>query len=431
MLFMKSKDYYELKLDELFRPYLLVKNLDVEDNLRNMKLLMKFLNNPDKSFEQIHVAGTSGKTSTCYYLASLLNNNNNLKIGLAVSPYVNEISERFQINFNKLDQKNVYLWFKRYIKIISKFSEKLTYFDLIYSFSIWYFNKQKVDYAVIETGIGGRLDPTNVLDSPNKVCVITDIGYDHQEILGKTLPEIAYQKVGIVKRNNILITYSKSPNIMRVLKNWTKEVNAKINIFDQKDKDARLNNIIEYNQLADYQQKNFNLALRTYEYISKRDHLKKLDNNNLLESLSINIPGRMEIEHLKDNSILILDGAHNTQKIKTFLNSLNSKYPGYVPVILIAISHKKNYQKILDQIIKTKAFIILTKFKSNDSMPIRAIEPINLEKYLNKVGYRDYLKSDNLNKALKIFLNKDNHLKVVTGSFYLISEVKKKLNLSS
>ena len=166
---MKSKDYYELKLDELFRPYLLVKNLDVEDNLRNMKLLMKFLNNPDKSFEQIHVAGTSGKTSTCYYLASLLNNNNNLKIGLAVSPYVNEISERFQINFNKLDQKNVYLWFKRYIKIISKFSEKLTYFDLIYSFSIWYFNKQKVDYAVIETGIGGRLDPTNVLDSPNKV----------------------------------------------------------------------------------------------------------------------------------------------------------------------------------------------------------------------------------------------------------------------
>ena len=143
---MKSKDiYYKLKLDELFKPYLLVKNLDAEDNLRNMKSLMKFLNNPDHSFKQIHVAGTSGKTSTCYYLASLLNNNN-LKIGLAVSPYVNEISERFQINFNKLDQKNVYLWFKKYIKIISKYNKKLTYFDLIYSFSIWYFYKQKYTF---------------------------------------------------------------------------------------------------------------------------------------------------------------------------------------------------------------------------------------------------------------------------------------------
>ncbi len=428
---MKSvSDIYQERLNNLLKPFINSNHVNPTINLQNMKLLMKYLNNPDKSFHQIHVAGTSGKTSTCYYLASLISQNN-IRVGLCVSPYVDIVSERFQVNFQRLNIEEVYKLFKKYLVILSKFNKDLSYFDLIYSFSIWYFAAQNVDYGVIETGIGGKFDPTNILDSKTKICVITDIGYDHQEILGNTISEIAYQKVGIVKKNNTLITYSKSPTVMKVFKDWTKKVNAKIKVLDSDYNNLALKNNKTFNSIAEYQQKNFNLAFFTYNYLESRDGLKHLNKIDLDKSIKVNIPGRMEEVILDDKSLLVLDGAHNQQKIQTFLNSFNRKYPNQLPAVLIAISQKKDYQKILDELININAFLIVTKFKTQQSMPIKSINVKNLKAHLINRGYHNYLISSNLDNAVKLLLSQKNRTKIVTGSFYLVSQVKKKLNLFS
>ena len=164
--------------------------------LDTMRALMLALGNPQNSYKTIHVAGTSGKTSTSYYIAALLGQTGK-KIGLSVSPHVDNVNERVQIDLVPLDEHEYCQQFSTFLQIINKLRIKPTYFELLIAFAFWQFAQEKVDYAVIEVGLGGLLDGTNVIERSDKVCVIADIGLDHVAVLGNSLAGIAAQKAGI------------------------------------------------------------------------------------------------------------------------------------------------------------------------------------------------------------------------------------------
>lgn len=162
-----------------------------------MKHIMGLLGNPHDSLNIVHIAGTSGKTSTAYYLADMLTKSG-LKVGLSVSPYVDIVTERFQFNMLPISEKMFSNKANELIDTLKKEKIRPSYFEFMTAFTYWIFAYLEVDYAVIEVGIGGTQDSTNVAQSKNKICVITDIGMDHMEILGNTIERISENKAGII-----------------------------------------------------------------------------------------------------------------------------------------------------------------------------------------------------------------------------------------
>src|ERR1700689_2040317 len=180
---------------------------------------MNLIGNPQDKLRVIHVAGTSGKTSTAYYMAALLAAGGN-KVGLAVSPDIDSITERIQINGQDIAEAELCAELGVFLDIAQQASPKPSYFELFHAFTLWAMERQSVDYVVVETGVGGLLDATNISGRPDKVCIITDIGFDHTELLGKTFRAIAAQKIGIAHDQNNVFMSPQADEIMAVVEDW-------------------------------------------------------------------------------------------------------------------------------------------------------------------------------------------------------------------
>jgi dihydrofolate synthase/folylpolyglutamate synthase len=156
--------------------------------------------NPQDHLRVIHLAGTSGKTSTSYYIAGLLKAGG-MKVGLTVSPHVTAITERVQINNIPLSETEFCRYMSEFLPLVTADEERLpSYFEVMMVFALWVFDKSNVDYAVVETGLGGLHDSSNICRRTDKICIITDIGVDHTHVLGDTIEKIATHKAGIIAR---------------------------------------------------------------------------------------------------------------------------------------------------------------------------------------------------------------------------------------
>ena len=175
--FSESKDY----LRQFY-------NYAAEYKLDAMQAFMEYLGNPQDKVQVIHVAGTSGKTSTCYYIAALLHGAG-YKVGHTVSPHVDEINERVQINLEPLPETQFCEALSEFSDLVAGFDQQLSYFEVMVALAYWYFAKVGVDYAVIEVGLGGRIDGTNVVTRGDKISVITNIGFDHTKIFASGRPQ--------------------------------------------------------------------------------------------------------------------------------------------------------------------------------------------------------------------------------------------------
>ncbi|MCA9326649.1 hypothetical protein KC976_03555, partial [Candidatus Saccharibacteria bacterium] len=173
-------------------------NAQTKYTLDNMCALMDHIGSPQEKIRVVHVAGTSGKTSTSYYAAALLRAAG-LQVGLSVSPHVDQINERLQINGQPLSEAEFCQVLTEFLNAIKDAPVKPSYFELLTAMAFWEYARRGVDAAVMEVGLGGLLDATNVISRRDKICLITDIGLDHTEILGDTLVEIAQQKAGIIQ----------------------------------------------------------------------------------------------------------------------------------------------------------------------------------------------------------------------------------------
>lgn len=383
--------------------------------LGGMVQLMGLLGNPQDSLKIIHVAGTSGKTSTSYYVASLLNAAG-YKTGLTVSPHIDEVNERAQIDMAPLLEPEFCSEFSLFMEIIDNNNLKPTYFELLIAFSFWLFNKRGVDYAVVEVGIGGLLDSTNIVDRPDKVCVITDIGLDHIEILGDTINEIAMQKAGIIKAKNAVFMNAQSPDIMAVVSNQCVSVGAQLHV---------VNDSAHMSSLPLFQQRNFGLAQSVVEYILARDGHSSLSSQKTSTASEIVVPARMEEVSFQDKP-LVLDGSHNEQKIGALVESMKNRFPDARINLLVSFGETKRNgvlasMKLLSQL---GLDVVVTDYSHNGASFKRAISADELAAIAKQAGFRSITVQPDPKLAFDVFKNDIKGVGLVTGSFYLLNSVR-------
>jgi dihydrofolate synthase/folylpolyglutamate synthase len=398
----------------------LVRELSGKDTtLDRIKPIMAALDNPHEKLRIVHVAGTSGKTSTSYYIAALLGATGK-KVGLTVSPHIDSITERVQLNGEPLTDAIFCEKLGQFLETIESAGLQASYFELMYAFAIWVFAQEQVDYAVIETGVGGLHDATNIAGREDKVCVITDIGFDHMRLLGNSLPEIAAQKIGIVHPRNHVFTYRQADEVMNVFEVWIAKQQASLHIIDQ----AEAGEGVAVDQdLPDYQQRNWLLANACFKYLALRDSLPHLASQVLQQTQHIQVPGRMDVREINGKTV-VMDGAHNASKMTAFITSFQHKYPDVRPCVLLAFKNDKEYQEILESLSKFASKIIVTTFETSQDLPVISGDPQPIVDELLKLGSDAQAISDQ-HVALQALLEESGDIVVITGSFYLLSQLRK------
>ncbi len=384
-------------------------------SLDKMKLLMQALGNPQDIIPVIHVAGTSGKTSTCYYIAELLKTSG-LKVGLTISPHVTKISERVQINGQPLPDELFLRQLKSFIKVVDDLGFKPTYFEILMAFAYWYFALEKVDVVVVETGLGGLLDGSNVVNSSNKTCVITDIGLDHVEVLGHTSPEIAAQKAGIVHASNQVFMLEQNKEIEEVIAKKSQKENARLTILKER---------AESSALPLFQNRNFSLARQVVEWWLKQNG-DKLSDEQIQNATKLQIPARMEVFKVQGKTI-ILDGAHNPQKLAAFVDSFNQLYPNTEPIVITAMLKSGNdrLKGNCNEIAKLNpSKVIVTEFISRQDIRKQSASAEHVALELKEQNLESIEVTNNAKTALQNALSSKKDIIVVTGSLYLIFDLR-------
>jgi dihydrofolate synthase / folylpolyglutamate synthase len=390
--------------------------------LERMHPLMRAVGNPEQKLKVIHIAGTSGKTSTTYYIAALLEATGK-KVGLTVSPHVDSVAERIQINVEPISEQAFAQSLSEFIGIVDAAHLQPTYFELLVAFAYWYFLREGVDYAVVETGMGGLGDGTNVAERADKVCVITDIGFDHMHVLGSTLPEIATQKAGIIHDKNHTIMFHQAEEIMNVFKQWCEAHDAPLDIFEPDLTTLNLHDELVLKSLPEFQQRNWSLAYRTFLYIKERDNLKLLSEDLLNETMATRVPGRMDTIQLSGKTI-IMDGAHNEQKMAAFVGSFKEKYPSEKASIMLSLKQDKQFGEVLPLLLSVTDALIITSFQASQDLPSVGLQPEILASEAKRLGFRNIIVEPDCNEAYELLLKQPSPVGIITGSFYLIGQLR-------
>lgn len=406
------------------QPYIpIVKQMTGKDiTLERMEPLMTKIGNPETKLKVIHVAGTSGKTSTAYYIAGLLKAAGQT-VGLTVSPHIDVVSERLQVNLKSLPEAEFCHVLSEFLSLIQDVEPMPSYFEVLMAMAYWYFAKIGVDYAVIETGFGGLHDASNVCHNTDKVCVLTDIGFDHMHILGHTLPEISLQKAGIMHKGNQAFTFEQPHEVLQTFKRYARKVGAHLGVVDGSSAKHVVDGNRVFEDLPEFQQRNWSLAHATYEYMTKRDHLSQLSTDKLEASMHTYVPGRMDMQKVGSMQI-VMDGAHNAQKMSVFVNSFQAKFPGEKVPVLLAMKTGKEHNAVLPQLKLIASKLVITGFTVSQDLPSKPINPYLIAVEAKRVGFTDVVVEPDCLAALGLLIASPAKRGVITGSFYLLASLR-------
>jgi len=391
-----------------------------EYSLDVIRQLLGQLGNPQDAVRVIHIAGTSGKTSTSYFVAGLLKAAG-YRVGLTVSPHIDTILERTQIDMNTIDEADYCELLGEFLDILDSTGLVPSYFEVLVAFSYWVFAKKQVDYAVIEVGMGGLLDGTNVVTRSDKVCVITDIGYDHMNILGNTIEEIAAQKAGIILPGNQVFMHHQDRDIEAIIERVSAVKSASLQFVD---KNATLTN--ELHDLSLFQQRNFTLALHAVRYV-----IGDVNQSVVEQAVKTYIPGRMEVVAIGDSRV-IMDGAHNGQKIQTLVESLQQRYPGKQMRLVAAFNGNRRESMVegLNLLKDLASGIIATEFSSHQDSLHTSLPADDIAHEARRIGITDVEVIVDPAHAIRLALGKGDEYILVVGSFYLLHDVRAEIGNS-
>lgn len=396
--------------------------------LDRMRVLMSLLGNPQEDYPIIHVTGTNGKGSTIAMLSSLFVHHGQ-KVGAFVSPHLIDYTDRFLINGNVMPEEDFEivgnLVQQAEAKLIDEY-EPLSFFEIMTAMALVYFSRKKVEVALLEVGIGGLLDTTNIVHST--MSVITSIGMDHEEMLGNTLEEIAIQKTGIFKQNQAVVLGNLPTEALQVAEVIGKAYNCDLHTFEREfniepfedgfiftNSDTRIH-ISYLNLKGNYQLENAAVALECFLQFEKNFQLP-IELSAIQESFqTVTWPGRMEVVH--QSPTVILDGAHNIHALKRFVETV--KQHGELEAqhtILFSALKRKHYIEMVDYLRKElpEARLVVTTFE-----------------YAGAIEKTDYPSSEiefveNAQQFIENYINKtsDQEILWITGSLYFISFVRK------
>lgn len=405
-------------LRRAIKPYI-TQSSSATYTLDRMCKLLAYLGNPQESYKAVHIAGTSGKTSTAYYAAALLKAAG-YRTGLTVSPHTLEINDRVQIDCQPLLEPLFCAEFELFMDEVQASGTWPTYFEIMVAFAYWEFARQDVEYAVIEVGLGGLLDGTNTISRADKVCIITDIGLDHTNILGKTYGEIATQKAGIIQEGNEVFVYRQSAEVIKPIAARVTDKHATLTVVEPDSVDAP-------SSLPLFQQRNFGLALVVIKHIVAQ-RKGTLTEAAIRRASRTFIPGRMEIFKLADKTI-ILDGAHNGQKIQALMESIHEQNQGKSLALLLGFLDGPAADTRIPDILEVAApaaeRIIVTEFGGPQDEPYRSVLAQEVERIVKplEVNYAIDHQED-VNAAFEHALSCPEDIIVVTGSIYLLNHIR-------
>lgn len=409
-------------VERALQPYFVVAAETTGKDVTAMRTsqLLAALGSPQEQFRVVHLAGTSGKTSTAYYIATLLQKSE-CKVGLTVSPHVDSLTERVQINGTPLSSERFCMYMGDFLDKVQETSFVPSWFELIIAFSYWVFAKEKVDYAVVETGLGGLHDATNVIARRDKLCVITDIGFDHMHILGNTIGAISHQKAGIIHEGNIVLMYDQDPEIMQVVRYYvSQQEDAELLTFQQ----DRLRGVFKADfapHMPEYQKRNWLLAFAAFKFLVQRDGLAELSTQKYLESMDLQVPARMQTMRI-GTSTVILDGAHNAQKVRALVSSYIAEYGDAKTTVLLALKEGKEAKDIAPLLASIARRVIVTRFEHTQDMPIKSQDPFAVAKIFADCGLQADVEQ-NAEIAYADALKTSDRL-LITGSFYFIAQLR-------
>lgn len=301
-------------------------------DLHNTILLADYLGNPEKAIKTIHIAGTNGKGSTSSMISSVLQEAG-YKVGLYTSPHLKDFRERIKINGEKISEKFVCDFVLEHKSFFEQ--NNLSFFEMTVGLAFDYFKKQNVDVAVIETGMGGRLDSTNIITP--LVSVITNIGLDHTQFLGNTLPEIATEKAGIIKPNIPVVIGEYTRQTKEVFEEKAKETNSEIYFASDFVAKTPKSDLI-----GKYQQKNKKTALQTIKILQNRNLFEiskeNISNGFLNVAKNTGLMGRWQI--LQEKPKIICDTAHNKHGLEIVLEQIQKEKFKQLHIVFGAVNDK-------------------------------------------------------------------------------------------
>lgn len=396
--------------------------------LERGRQLLHDMNNPEKSLKIIHVAGTNGKGSVCAYIAGILQHNG-YKTGLFTSPHLDDITERIRINGIMISQED---FEEAYWYVEEHRTQELAYFDYLFGMAMYYYSKHDVDYVVMETGLGGKLDATNAVDNP-VVSVITTISLEHTAILGDTIEKIANEKAGIIKPGIPVVCSGIVKEAADVIRKRAADFGCDCHVVDDNTFELIQNtygyiDFLIHNEYykndcfrlatnALYQMENASIALTACAVLASKGELilnEELVRKAVLETYW---SGRMEL--VRNN--LYVDGAHNPQGIQSFIESVNSLYennPAEDATLLFSVVSDKNYDQMIKILCGCKHFrkVYVTMAGGLRKLSANIIKQA-FEAYTTGI---DLVVFKSVDDALNRW---DNRLMFATGSLYLVGDV--------
>lgn len=409
-----------MNIDKTLEELYSLTNMGIKLGLDNIKNILKIMGNPQDNYKILHIAGTNGKGSTASILeASLLEAG--YKVGKYTSPHIEKFNERIVVNKNQISDEKICFYYKKIRNLIEVNNLHPTFFEITTAMMFDYFKDCNCEYVVLETGLGGRFDATNICHP--EISIITNISMDHVNILGDNLTDIAREKCGIIKNSPVVIADSK-PELIAAVEEKTKDyvdvIKKYNNVKFELTKDFKtiiyIDNIkFNLSLYGKYQVNNF---LGAYEALKKMG----ISDKNIQDSVSkIYWPGRFEIYSKKD-PLIILDGAHNVDAASKLKENILSKYKKDQVITLVSILEDKDRYGILKEISNFSNNIIFTSLEdyhrgSTGDKLIDLVDNFEIQRV-----------EDNIIKAFDI-AKKTEKIIVVCGSFYLLSKFKKNIQM--
>lgn len=400
----KGKFYINLGLERVQRVIDLINERRCLIGMPDLLSSMKF----------VHVAGTNGKGSVCAMLSAILVNNPTLNVGLFTSPHVFDYTERIKINYVEIDKETFAKGVNEIVQLAEKNDIHLTEFEILTVLALKYFADNNVDIVIFETGLGGRLDATNIIESP--LCsIITHIDFDHTDRLGDAIEKIAYEKAGIIKKSCPVIISENNAGL-NVIKKIAGEKKASIALAPcgrgmNFSKNLKVLDIQGegYSLLGTYQQENLALVLAAVDILNKNGF--NITNEGVEKGLK-NVKHPCRFEYLKEYNILI-DGAHNPNGTKALRKSLDYYFPNQKFKFIFGCLRNKEYAKMMDNLFTPDDKIYFYQFNNENSCTYEELASTCRFKSFPFIGY----------------LKDNNTLTVICGSFYMIKELLTKIGV--
>jgi len=416
-------DNYNRVLKELY----LLQKIGIKFGLNRTENILERLGNPHIGIKYVHIGGTNGKGSVVAMISSILKAHN-YKVGSYTSPHLLRFTERIRINWEEIPPSRVVELYEK-VKSVLVPEVPPTFFEFVTAMAFLCFKEENVDWGVIEVGMGGRLDCTNVITP--QVSVITNVGFDHQEFLGTSLAAIAREKAGIIKPGVPVITAAKQPVVQSVIKTTANRLGAPLRIFG-KDFTIKKSSPQTFHYqgktrtfrdltlplIGEHQRENAALVLAALEVLEERGLIELRESKVRSGLASTSWPGRAEV--ISRNPTIIIDGAHNPQGAESLKHMLKTSFSYDKLYFVIGIMGDKDVRGILRRLLPQAEAVIFTRPGYS-----RAADPEALKKIARSYISRCYVIPD-VSQAIEYAKSEagPNDLICITGSLYFIGEVK-------